>query len=120
MAPAAVSSTPPASETAETATAAATLEENSIFRKKGGDVANFSVGGTAAGGGSTVPRIPDFATKEEERLYVKQRLAGAFRVFAANGFDEGLSGHMSMRDPIDPHTFWINPCAHLPIPLINP
>lgn len=117
MAPAAVSSTPPASEPAK---ATATLEENSIFRKKGGDVANFSVGGTAAGGGSTVPRIPDFATKEEERLYVKQRLAGAFRVFAANGFDEGLSGHMSMRDPIDPHTFWINPCAHLPIPLMNP
>ncbi|KAJ5723264.1 class II aldolase/adducin N-terminal [Penicillium malachiteum] len=36
-------------------------------------------------------------------------MAGAFRVFARKGFTEGTSGHISVRDTIDPSTFWINP-----------
>ncbi|KAJ3529324.1 hypothetical protein NM208_g9812 [Fusarium decemcellulare] len=83
------------------------LDEKSVFHKKGADLTNLAVG--AAEGKSTIPKIPDFATKEEEQRYCKEHLACAFRVFAENGFDEGLSGHMSLRDPIDPKTFWINP-----------
>lgn len=43
---------------------------------------------------------PKFDTLEEERLYRKQHLAAAFRLFADRGFDEGVAGHISVRDPI--------------------
>jgi ribulose-5-phosphate 4-epimerase/fuculose-1-phosphate aldolase len=36
-------------------------------------------------------------------------MAGAFRVFARKGFTEGMSGHISVRDPENPHAFWTNP-----------
>ncbi len=36
-------------------------------------------------------------------------MAGAFRVFARKGFEEGMAGHISVRDPENPHTFWLNP-----------
>ncbi len=99
MAPSAVSSAQEPVEVHE--------DKLDIFTKKGGDRANFAVG--AGSGGTTIPKLPVFASKEEERQYSKERLACAFRVFAANGFDEGLSGHMSLRDPVNPRTFWINP-----------
>lgn len=47
----------------------------------------------------------------EERLYRKQRLAAALRLFARYGFDEGAGGHITARDPINPDHFWINPFA---------
>lgn len=43
---------------------------------------------------------PKFDTLLEERIYRKQHLAAAFRVFADRGFDEGVAGHISVRDPI--------------------
>jgi ribulose-5-phosphate 4-epimerase/fuculose-1-phosphate aldolase len=46
---------------------------------------------------------------DEERIYRKQRLAAAFRLFARMGFDEGAGGHITVRDPADPERFWINP-----------
>jgi ribulose-5-phosphate 4-epimerase/fuculose-1-phosphate aldolase len=48
-------------------------------------------------------------TPEAERLYRKQRLAGALRLFARFGFDEGAAGHITARDPVNPEQFWINP-----------
>ncbi|KAG7707817.1 hypothetical protein KL914_002638 [Ogataea haglerorum] len=36
-------------------------------------------------------------------------MAGAFRIFASKGFNEGPAGHISVRNPIEPKTFWINP-----------
>jgi ribulose-5-phosphate 4-epimerase/fuculose-1-phosphate aldolase len=53
--------------------------------------------------------LPKSATAQEERRYRKQRLAAGFRLFAAFGFDEGASGHMTARDPEFPDTFWVNP-----------
>lgn len=53
--------------------------------------------------------IPKFSTKTEERIWAKQHMAAAFRVFARKGYTEGTSGHISLRDPIDKDTFWINP-----------
>lgn len=52
---------------------------------------------------------PKFSDKLEERKWVLEHMAGAFRVFARKGYTEGTSGHISVRDPIDPNTFWINP-----------
>ena len=45
---------------------------------------------------------PKFTNKEDERTYQKQHLAAAFRAFAKQGFDEGVAGHISLRDPINP------------------
>lgn len=46
---------------------------------------------------------------EAERLYRKQRLAATFRLFSRYGFDQGLAGHVTVRDPEFPNQFWINP-----------
>ncbi|KAH7024764.1 class II aldolase/adducin N-terminal [Microdochium trichocladiopsis] len=58
-----------------------------------------------------VKKVPTFETKEEEREWAKAQMAGAFRVFAKLGFSDGVAGHMSLRDPVDPKLFWINPYA---------
>jgi ribulose-5-phosphate 4-epimerase/fuculose-1-phosphate aldolase len=50
--------------------------------------------------------MPDFAT---ERLARKQRLAAAFRLFARFNFDEGVAGHITVRDPEHADRFWVNP-----------
>ena len=46
---------------------------------------------------------------DDERLHRKQRLAAAFRVFAKLGFDEGVAGHITARDPERLDHFWVNP-----------
>lgn len=55
------------------------------------------------------PGPPKFDDKYEERKYLKGRLAAAFRIFGKYGFDEGVAGHITLRDPVDPTTFWVNP-----------
>jgi ribulose-5-phosphate 4-epimerase/fuculose-1-phosphate aldolase len=55
------------------------------------------------------PRPPKFTDKYKERDYLKGRLAAAFRIFGKYGFDEGVAGHITLRDPVDPTTFWVNP-----------
>jgi ribulose-5-phosphate 4-epimerase/fuculose-1-phosphate aldolase len=57
------------------------------------------------------PSIPTFDSVEEERLHRKQRLAAAFRLFAKYGFDEGVAGHITARDPEHSDHFWVNPFA---------
>lgn len=52
-------------------------------------------------------------TLELERLYRKQRLAAAFRLFGQFGFDHGGAGHITVRDPEFPDTFWLNPASVL-------
>src|SRR6266705_2621795 len=56
-----------------------------------------------------IPSIPKFATVEEERRHRKERLAAAFRLFAKFGFDEGVAGHITARDPERLDHFWVNP-----------
>src|SRR6202045_5328321 len=58
---------------------------------------------------ATIPGPPTFATIEEERRHRKQRLAAAFRLFSRFGFDEGVAGHITARDPEKPDHFWVNP-----------
>jgi len=57
----------------------------------------------------TIPKLPTFADAGEERRHLKQRLAAAFRLFALFGFDEGVAGHITARDPERPDHFWVNP-----------
>ncbi|RAM50840.1 MAG: class II aldolase/adducin family protein [Hapalosiphonaceae cyanobacterium JJU2] len=56
-----------------------------------------------------LPEPPVFSTPEEERLHRKQRLAAAFRLFSRFGFDEGIAGHITARDPEQLDCFWVNP-----------
>jgi len=56
-----------------------------------------------------IPALPKFATVEEERSHRKHRLAAAFRLFAKFGFDEGVAGHITARDPERTDHFWVNP-----------
>lgn len=53
--------------------------------------------------------IDDARDVEEERLHRKQRMAAAFRLFALYGFDEGVAGHITARDPELLDHFWVNP-----------
>jgi len=57
---------------------------------------------------ATVAPFPQFETVEEERLYRKQHLAAAYRMFSKCGFDEGVAGHITARDPEHPDRFWLN------------
>jgi len=59
-----------------------------------------ALGKTVSGKRLKIRTYPQFESLEEERLYRKQHLAAAFRVFADRGFDEGTAGHISVRDPI--------------------
>lgn len=54
-------------------------------------------------------RPPTFTSIEEERRHRKQRLAAAFRLFGRFGFDEGVAGHITARDPELTDHFWVNP-----------
>ncbi|MGH8917816.1 MAG: class II aldolase/adducin family protein [Acidimicrobiales bacterium] len=55
------------------------------------------------------PTMPTFDSAGEERLYRKQRLAAALRLFSRFGFNEGIAGHITARDPERPDHFWVNP-----------
>ena len=53
-----------------------------------------------------VPRHDD---PLQERLHRKQRLAAAYRLFGRLGFEVGVAGHFTARDPVHPEHYWINP-----------
>ena len=55
------------------------------------------------------PSMPTFDSPEEERQHRKVRLAAGFRLFSKAGFDEGVAGHITARDPEHTDTFWVNP-----------
>ncbi|KAJ9130766.1 Class II Aldolase and Adducin domain-containing protein [Pleurostoma richardsiae] len=64
-----------------------------------------------ATGGIPYEGIPKFDDPYKKRQWQLEHMAGAFRVFARKGFTEGAAGHISLRDPVQPDTFWINPYA---------
>jgi hypothetical protein len=59
-----------------------------------------AMGRKKSGKALKIRKYPTFEKLEDERLYRKQHLAAAYRVFAQRGFDEGVAGHISVRDPI--------------------
>ncbi|KAL9115689.1 MAG: hypothetical protein Q9227_000057 [Pyrenula ochraceoflavens] len=82
------------------------FDKDSEVNKKSG-----ALGKTVSGKKLNIRSYPKFDSLEEERLYRKQHLAAAFRVFADRGFDEGVAGHISVRDPILTDHFWLNPLS---------
>jgi hypothetical protein len=65
--------------------------------------------GVTIGRSAPIQGIPTFQDPYEERNWTLEHMAGAFRVMARKGYLEGSAGHISVRDPVDPQTFWINP-----------
>ena len=61
-----------------------------------------------ARGGKHPYQLPKFTDK-------KKSVNGCFNIwqlhlgFSRKGYTEGTAGHISIRDPVDPNTFWINP-----------
>jgi ribulose-5-phosphate 4-epimerase/fuculose-1-phosphate aldolase len=43
----------------------------------------------------------------DERLRRQQQLVDGYRIFATFGWGDDGSGHISARDPEDPHSFWL-------------
>jgi ribulose-5-phosphate 4-epimerase/fuculose-1-phosphate aldolase len=70
-----------------------------------------AMGRTTSGASLKIRKYPTFASLEDERVYRKQHLAAAYRIFASRGFDEGVAGHISVRDPILTDHFWLNPLS---------
>ncbi|KAL3477797.1 class II aldolase/adducin N-terminal [Aspergillus californicus] len=69
--------------------------------------------------GTPLPGVPKFTKVDLQRQHMLSHMAGAFRVFARHGFVEGMSGHISLRDPEYPDRFWTNPLG-LHFGLITP
>lgn len=56
-----------------------------------------------------LPSIDEGNTTDEIRVHRKRMLVAAFRLFGKFGFDEGLAGHITARDPEKTDHFWVNP-----------
>lgn len=82
-----------------------------LTNEGGANAITGALGKTTSGKTLTIRSYPKFASLHEERLYRKQHLAAVFRVFAERGFDEGVAGHVSVRDPILTDHFWLNPLS---------
>src|SRR5438132_9335349 len=53
--------------------------------------------------------MPDSRPIDEERAHRKRVLAAGFRLFGKFGFEEGVAGHITARDPEQLDHFWVNP-----------
>jgi len=53
--------------------------------------------------------MTEFANTAELRRNQLEKLAAGFRMFAYFGFNEGVAGHITLRDPEFPDHFWVNP-----------
>ncbi|EXJ95774.1 L-fuculose-phosphate aldolase [Capronia coronata CBS 617.96] len=56
-----------------------------------------------------LPKIPTFTDMAAKRQWQLEHMAGCFRVWAREGYAEGISGHISVRDPEFEDRMWINP-----------
>lgn len=56
--------------------------------------------------GVSLPGIPQHPTFAAQRQWLLERMTLAFRVFARKNYTDGMAGHISVRDPENPHTFW--------------
>jgi len=53
--------------------------------------------------------IPSFDSPYEEREWIKAHMAAALRYWGKMGFGEGIAGHITVRDPVLPDHYWMNP-----------
>ncbi|QDY78598.1 class II aldolase/adducin family protein [Streptomyces qinzhouensis] len=67
--------------------------------------------------GFELPPVHD--SPAAERAHRKERLAGALRILGGYGYEDGVSGHITARDPELADCFWVNPFG-LPFSLVTP
>ncbi|KAH7025278.1 class II aldolase/adducin N-terminal [Microdochium trichocladiopsis] len=60
-------------------------------------------------GPNALKGIPTFSSFQEHRQHIVLHMAAVFRNWARVGFTEGISGHISVRDPEFPDCIWMNP-----------
>ncbi|KAH7879727.1 arad-like aldolase/epimerase [Lentinula edodes] len=53
--------------------------------------------------------VPSFNSPYEEREWIKAHMAAALRYWGKLGFGEGIAGHITVRDPVFPDHYWMNP-----------
>jgi ribulose-5-phosphate 4-epimerase/fuculose-1-phosphate aldolase len=59
--------------------------------------------------GAGLPTLSEGDTVEAQRRHRKRMLTAALRLFGKLGFDEGVAGHITVRDPELSDHFWVNP-----------
>ena len=52
---------------------------------------------------------PKFENIQQERRFNLEKLAAGMRLFSVFGYDEGVAGHITYRDPEYKDHFWVNP-----------
>ncbi|CAK7213971.1 hypothetical protein SEUCBS140593_002029 [Sporothrix eucalyptigena] len=82
-----------------------------LVNEQEANIVSGALGNAQSGKQLKIRTYPKFDSLLEERLYRKQHLAAVFRVFADRGYDEGVAGHVSVRDPILTDHFWLNPLS---------
>jgi len=60
-------------------------------------------------GSLALPGVPEFDNLALKRQWQLEHMAAAFRHWAREGYVEGMSGHISVRDPEYEDAFWTNP-----------
>ena len=58
---------------------------------------------------AAITGIPSFPSFHEYRKHILLHMAAVFRSWARHGYTEGISGHISVRDPEFPDLIWMNP-----------
>lgn len=53
--------------------------------------------------------VPKFLDGSSQRKWLLQHMTAVFRHWSRECYVEGMSGHISVRDPENPHAFWTNP-----------
>ncbi|KAJ3736449.1 class II aldolase/adducin N-terminal [Lentinula guzmanii] len=53
--------------------------------------------------------VPSFDSPFEEREWIRAHMAAALRYWGKMGFGEGIAGHITVRDPVLPDHYWMNP-----------
>ncbi|RDB18235.1 Meiotically up-regulated gene 14 protein [Hypsizygus marmoreus] len=55
--------------------------------------------------------IPSFTDPYAEREWIKEHMAAVFRFWGKMGYGDGVAGHITVRDPVLPGYYWMNPIA---------
>ena len=69
----------------------------------------LATGPSSTGKSLYLPLPETFDSVEQERASRKAKLAATFRMFSKAGLDEGVAGHVTVRDPEFPDSYWVNP-----------
>ncbi|KAK0459010.1 arad-like aldolase/epimerase [Desarmillaria tabescens] len=91
-----------------------TAPSNSVFRQSLDGLADNPLRRTWRGnkqGTIELGTVPTFDNPYEEREWIKEHMAAAFRYWGKMGFAEGAAGHITVRDPVLPDHYWMNPFA---------